>query len=258
MSFINKLAQIPPEPFGHCRRLWTRKGQLAERVLQRRDASLVGLIKYQVLTNCTHLPQPIKVQLDGHEQTTWELLTMPGPKVGHWGTRSLTGWSMKVAACATQSVSHMEEWVTESRGGEGEKRPEEHTPEPRREGQQGAERRGGKGGQREAGIRESKSKRSKEGPRPRQVGSRAPGAWKASSGFLVQKVGFEPSLWFEKLKHLELESIDESGLPLLEDSLPLLRVSWDASWLLGQDAPQGRLCTLPVGVNWYPSPVASL
>ena len=52
----------------------------------------------------------------------------------------------------------------------------EKDKEPRREGQQGAERRGGKGGQKEAEIRESKSKRSKEGPRSRQLGSRAPGA----------------------------------------------------------------------------------
>lgn len=80
-------------------------------------------------------------------------------------------------------------------------------------------------GQREGEIRESKSKTCKEGSRSRQVGSRALGACKDSSGFLEQKIGFEPSLWCEKLKHLELESIEESGLPLLQDSLPLFRVS---------------------------------
>lgn len=47
---------------------------------------LDGLIKYQVLTKAIYLPQTLKLMCDSssrQEQTTWELLTMPGPKVGH-------------------------------------------------------------------------------------------------------------------------------------------------------------------------------
>lgn len=75
---------------------------------------------------------------------------------------------MKVAACITEKVSHVEEWVTV--GDEGGRGTEKHMG-TEMTGAKGEERRE-KGGQREGEIR-SKRARNREGPRDRQVRSRA-------------------------------------------------------------------------------------
>lgn len=144
--------------------------------------SLVGLIKCQVLTKWTNLPQTTKLMFDSsksQKQTSWELLTMPGPKVGHWGT-----WHWQDEAWRQLCVPHKVQvtWKSGSQEtGERTRWEKDRETWTRNEMMQehGADRRG-KGGQREAEIRESTREKNQEEPRHRQVRSWVSGAVKGS------------------------------------------------------------------------------
>lgn len=103
--------------------------------------------------------------------------------------------------------NHMEEWSHGIQGEDEGRKGQRNTRQNLDEREQGAERRGRTERRRN---RESKSEQQRRGPRSRQAGAEPRGA-QGQLRVLGANSRIEPSLWCEKLKHLELESLRSLG-----------------------------------------------